>query len=77
MLTEKLIQKALLKNFDSHTYKFANAYYFNNESDFLSFLPSGMCYEIEIKISRSDFKADFKKEKHSVHKTNEIGGKYL
>jgi len=72
-MTEKLIQKALFRAFSSHKYKFTNAYYFNNESDWLSFLDSGFCYECEIKISRSDFKADFKKEKHTIHKTNESG----
>jgi len=75
ILTEKLIQKALLRAFSSHEYKFTNVYYFGNESDFLSFLQSGFCYECEIKISRSDFKADFKKEKHTIHKVNEKGGK--
>jgi len=72
MLTEKLIQKALFRFFYSHKYKFTNVYFFNNESDWLSFLPSGFCYECEVKISRSDFKADFKKEKHTIHKGNEI-----
>lgn len=72
-MTEKLIQKALLRFFDSHIYKFTNTYFFKNESDFLSFLSSGFCYECEVKISRSDFKADFKKEKHTIHKSNEIG----
>lgn len=71
-MNEKLIQKALLNAFDSHHYKFTNVYYFKNESDWLSFLDSGFCYEVEIKISRSDFKADFKKEKHTIHKGNEI-----
>lgn len=73
-MTEKLIQKALFRAFQSHEYKFTNVYYFNNESDWLSFLSSGFCYECEIKISRSDFKADFKKEKHTIHKNNEIKG---
>lgn len=73
-MTEKSIQKALLNAFSSHKYKFTNVYYFNNESDWLSWLDSGFCYECEIKISRSDFKADFKKEKHSVHNCNENGG---
>ena len=72
-MTEKSIQKALFRAFNSHEYKFTNVYYFNNESDWLSFLQSGFCYECEIKISRSDFKADFKKEKHTIHKGNEIG----
>jgi hypothetical protein len=73
IFTEKIIQKALFSFFNSHEYKFTNTYFFNNESDFLSFLTSGFCYECEIKISRSDFKADFKKEKHVIHKGNEIG----
>lgn len=74
-MNEKSIQKALFNLFYSHKFKFTNTYFFKNESDFLSFLPNGYCYECEIKISRSDFKADFKKEKHSVHKGNEIGNK--
>jgi hypothetical protein len=65
-LTEKKIQKALMNKFESHKYKFINVYYFDNESDWLSFLPTGYCYEIEVKISRSDFKADFKKPRHEV-----------
>lgn len=70
-MTEKIIQHALFRNFSHHKYRFANAYFFHNESDFLSFLQNGLCYEFEIKISRSDFKADFKKEKHQVHQSHE------
>lgn len=73
-MTEKLIQKALFNKFYSHEYKFVNVYYFENESDWLSFLPNGFCYEVEVKISRSDFKADFKKNKHIIHESN--GKKY-
>lgn len=75
-MNEKLIQKALFDNFSSHKYRFTNAYYFENESDFLSFMPNGYCYEVEIKISRSDFKADFKKVKHNIHSSNEKGNLY-
>jgi hypothetical protein len=74
-MTEKIIQKALLYAFSSHVYKFINVYLFKNESDWLSFLQSGFCYEVEIKISRSDFKADFKKEKHLVHNSNDCKSK--
>lgn len=70
-MTEKTIQKSLFNFFCSHIYKFTNTFFFKNESDWLSFLNSGFCYECEIKISRSDFKADFKKEKHTIHKGNE------
>ncbi len=75
-MTEKLIQKALFKNFHSHKYRFLNIYFFENESDFLSFMPNGYCYEIEIKISRSDFKADFKKVKHDIHLSNQSGNAF-
>lgn len=64
-------------NFFSHNYKFINVFYFNNESDWLSFLPSGYCYEIEIKISRSDFKADFKKPRHEIHTKNNDGKNFF
>jgi len=63
-LTEKLIQKALWELWQSHPYKIVNSFYFNSEQDWLSFLTSLYCYEAEIKISRSDFRADFKKKKH-------------
>ena len=69
-MTERHIQKALFKKFYSHNYKFVNVFFFENESDWLSFLPTGFCYEVEIKISRSDFKADFKKNKHTIHNAN-------
>lgn len=75
-MTEKSIQKALFKKFQSHLYKFVNVYYFDNESDWLSFLPSGFCYEIEIKISRADFKKDFLKPRHEIHTKNNSGSKY-
>lgn len=74
-MNEKFIQKALFRLFNSHEFKFTNTYFFKNESDWLSFLSSGFCYECEIKISRSDFKADFKKEKHVIHNVNQSGSK--
>ncbi|GAB0156210.1 hypothetical protein CHRYSEOSP005_14740 [Chryseobacterium sp. Alg-005] len=77
-MTEKIIQKALLKNWHSHLYKFINVFYFDNESDWLSFLQNGYCYEVEVKVSRSDFKADFKKPKHEIHEKNDAGkGLYI
>ncbi len=54
-----------------------NIHFFPNaEADWLSWLQSGYCWEIEIKTSRSDFKADFKKEKHTRFK-NCINGNFL
>ena len=75
-MNEVLIQKALFNKFDSHKYRFTNAFFFENESDFLSFMPNGYCYEVEIKISRSDFKADFKKIKHEIHEKNQSGNRF-
>jgi hypothetical protein len=69
--TEKTVQTALEKRFDSNNIKYTvtNLYLFrhNWETDFLVVQKSGYCYEIEIKISRSDFLNDFKKvDKHSI-----------
>ena len=63
-MKESDIQKELWVKFMSHKYRMLNLYFFNWESDWLSFLDSGYCWEIEIKVSRSDFLADFKKEKY-------------
>lgn len=50
-----------------YTYQLANAYVFKWESDFFCIASSGYSYEIEVKVSRSDYKADFKKtERHRI-----------
>jgi hypothetical protein len=69
--SEKTIQKNLEKRFDSGNIKYTvgNLYLFKDdwETDFLVVQKSGYCYEIEIKISRSDFLNDFKKKnKHLI-----------
>jgi len=68
---EKTIQKNLEKRFDSGNIKYTvgNLYLFKEdwETDFLVVQKNGYCYEIEIKISRSDFFNDFKKKnKHLI-----------
>lgn len=68
-LTEDKIQKRLSSFFapNSVKYDIDNLYIFFWESDKLLETKSGYLYEFEIKISRSDFKADFKKkEKHLI-----------
>lgn len=63
-LTESKIQELLIGNFD-HLYQLTNSYIFGWESDYFGVTKSGYTYEVEIKISKSDFKADFSKtEKH-------------
>ena len=67
-LTEQSIQQRLNHFFASYKYKADGLYVFSWESDKLIWTKSGYIYEFEIKISRADFKNDFKhkKEKHIV-----------
>jgi hypothetical protein len=70
--TEKSVQKALDIRFSNNgiRYTVPNLYLFKHdwETDFLVVQrSSGYCYEIEIKVTRSDFLNDFKKEvKHKI-----------
>lgn len=74
--TEDLIIEKLSNNLLSSSairYLMNNLYVFSNswESDYLSLTNSGYFYEGEVKISKSDFKADFKKEKkHLILESN-------
>ena len=71
-LTEGRIQGFLNSKYAGNCkYKVPNVYVFKHdwESDFFVLKHNGYSYEFEIKISRSDFFADFKKEsKHSILK---------
>lgn len=60
-MKEQDILTKLRANFD-HDYVLTNSYVFPWESDYFGFSKSGYVYEIEVKISISDFRADFKKE---------------
>lgn len=67
--TEEYIQKKLDGFFAINTPKYVleNLYVFDWESDKFIETKSGLIYEFEIKISRSDFKHDFdKKDKHAI-----------
>ena len=61
---------ALFRYFNArrgYTYQLVNSYMFRWESDFWCLSDSGFVYEIEVKVSREDFKADFKKHrKHQI-----------
>lgn len=59
-LTEQTIQKRLNHFFASWKYNVDGLFVFSWESDKLLWTKAGYIYEFEIKISRSDFKADFK-----------------
>lgn len=67
-LNEKRMQKEIENLFSSHQHFLKNKYIFSRdwESDFFSVTKTGYCYEVEVKISKSDFKADFSKFKHRL-----------
>lgn len=70
------IISALRRRFNDHKYPCLNTYIFRHdwESDWFSVAPSGYTYEVEIKISLSDFRADFrKKHKHKVMTYSQTG----
>ena len=71
-MNEKIIQEKLRGHFD-HVYKLTNSYIFSWECDYFGITKStGYVYEIEIKTSKSDFNADFKKtEKHHCLKNGD------
>ncbi len=77
-MTERDIQSALYQyTLDDLKHEFAtqnatNILLYVGESDFISVTRSGLIHEFEIKISRSDFRADFKKPRH-----NHLSGKGL
>lgn len=57
-----------LKNYfwTGYLYQICNAYIFMWESDFFCINREGYSFEFEVKVSRSDFRADFKKPKHEM-----------
>lgn len=62
-MTAKDIEKACEQQL-SYDYIINNVYFFENESDVLLIRKSGIILSYEIKISRRDFKCDFKKSWH-------------
>ena len=65
-LTEKSIQRSLFQFYNKLNHKLIapNIYLHYSEADLITVQTSGYVNEIEIKISRADFKNDFKKRKH-------------
>lgn len=64
MNTEADYIKMLYRHFMNFKYKLNNSFIYDWESDFFGISKTGYAYEVEVKISRGDFFADFKKEKH-------------
>jgi len=62
------IIKSLKNRFSHNKLNISNAFIYLEESDFLTITRENLTHEIEVKISRSDFKADFIKRKHKFFK---------
>lgn len=71
-MTAKDIDNALRSHFSNNSrYMVSNVYAFDHhykETDFLVVKENGYTLDLEIKVSFSDFKADFKKDKHNILK---------
>ncbi len=65
------VYSAIHSYFINHEHKWFNKYIFKRdwESDFFCVSKSGYCIEVEVKISKGDFMADFKKGKHELFKS--------
>jgi hypothetical protein len=57
----------------NHDFKLQNVFVHSWEADSFSVTSSNYSYEIEVKCSRSDFFADFKKPKHNLFKAFKKG----
>jgi len=61
MINTSDIEKAVRRYFSNYNYKLFNLFIYSWESDFFAISTSGYTIEVEIKVSKSDFKADYKK----------------
>lgn len=73
MKNKKQTEKSMLKavhNYFSNSYKYCikNSFIFNNnwESDYFCVNREGYSFEVEVKITKTDFKNDLKKIKHGL-----------
>lgn len=72
-ISELDLQQAVRRLFHNHQYILMNSYVFDWESDLFSVTKTGNVYEVEIKISKADYRKDFEKEKHQLFKSNVHG----
>jgi len=57
----------------NHDHRFENVFVHAWEADLFSVTKTGYSYELEVKVSKSDFLADFKKPKHHLFRTIKNG----
>lgn len=72
-ISEKDLQQAVRRLFQNHRYVLVNSFVFNWESDLFSVTKTGNVYEVEMKISKADYRKDFEKEKHQLFRSNAVG----
>lgn len=73
-ISSRHIYNALFKLCSNHNYILQNTYVFDWESDFFSVTKTGNVWEVEVKISRADYKADFQKsDKHWILSNSKAG----
>ena len=76
------MQKILTEHFfspNSKKYNITNLYVYGWESDYLAVMHSDIVHEVEIKVSRADFKNDVKNKKNKhllLENGNKVGGYY-
>jgi hypothetical protein len=71
-MNAKKINYHLYGHFSNYEYRLFNSYIYAWESDFFAVSKTGYSVEVEIKISKSDFTADFKKETFQRENKHEI-----
>lgn len=77
MSSERTIQESVRQLFINHKYILTNSFVFAWESDFFSVTKSGNVYEVEVKISKADYKKDFEKDKHNFFTTMQKGKRFI
>lgn len=66
-LTTKQVSDAVRVAFGNYEHPIHNSFIFDWESDFFAISKSGYSVEVEVKVSRADFKKDFTKaDKHKI-----------
>lgn len=68
-----ILYDKVFRYFGQNDYRITNSFIYNWESDFFCRTKSGYTIEVEIKVSRSDFFADFKKtRKHYLLQSHKL-----
>lgn len=73
-MNERLIQNLIFSDCDRRRHRFMtpNTTLFGWESDMIATTKAGLIIEYEIKISRGDFRADFKKLRHRLFELQQV-----